>query len=161
MDPEIIRTAWHETGHTLMAYYAGIHVESVTLHFENNLLTHGSTRYDFTHVGEFDNSILLKRLIALLGGPLSQKIYESDPEIDLNNLGTDGDTIRDLLASMTLDQRLNLDLQGLIGGISTRLSTGSYAQARENICNRLIEYHQIHQPDLNSILTSFQLPQLQ
>lgn len=161
MDPEIIKGAYHEAGHALMAYYVRLPVESVKLLIENNLLIRGITKYDFANIDQDDPSNGFRRIVTLLGGPLSQNIYEGIQFIDLDRLGEDGISIDSILSTMHPSDRSSLELPRLIGSISNKLISGNYARARQAIGSKLIGDHYIDQPDLNNLFDSFNLEQLQ
>jgi len=161
MDPEIIKGAYHEAGHVLMAYYVSLPIESIRLLIENNLLTRGVTKYDFSNIDQHDPSNRFRRIVCLLGGPLSQNIYEGVQIIDLDKLGEDGISIDSILNTMPPSDRSSFELQGLIGSISNKLISSNYTRARQAISSKLISDHYIGQPDLNNLFDSFNLEQLQ
>ena len=132
MDNNILITAHHEAGHALMAYIVGWSINSIELYIQNGVLEYGVTNYDFG-IDKMDNSININRRIhCLLGGPVSQAIYEKNNQIDIDNLGKDGVHIDELLSSLD-NRHKEITIKEAIDTTATLLNINSVIKAKEII----------------------------
>lgn len=96
-DERIINiTAYHEAGHTLMAYFVGWSVNNIEIVFNGSIVDHGVTRYSHgtdtryvSLIAEKQNDFNTltieekiecaqagqKRIFSIMGGPIAEKIF--------------------------------------------------------------------------------------
>jgi hypothetical protein len=156
MDENIIISAHHEAGHALIAHIVGWSIDSIILNIENGLLKCGVTKYDYK--GDEINNLtnLRRRLLCLLGGPISQAFYENSTHLAFDSMGEDGKSIEKLLDSFNLTQRTKL-IEDSITITSNLLRFVENKNAIAAIKNYLITNHSINQAEYINILNKFNI----
>ena len=151
MDENIIIAAHHEAGHALMAYIVGWTINSIELNIQNEQLNSAVTNYNFGE--DLNNNVNLnRRLLCLMGGPISQLVFQGNNQIDINTLGEDGATIDNLLAH--LNQRTKEQtIQDSIDTTANFLNFKDNIKARLQIIEILIERHTITPDEFHQIMT--------
>lgn len=105
--------SYHEAGHALMSYIVGWNIHSISIIRENEMIIGGTTKYDFGVNESHDFIFLQKRIHCLLGGPVSQAIYEGKAIINFDELGSDGKLIYRLLANLSSVERDRIIQDGI------------------------------------------------
>lgn len=153
MDENIIIAAHHEAGHAIMAYIVGWSINSIELNVQNGILNFATTSYDFgddTHNNEVN---LKRRILCLMGGPISQALFQNNYKIDLDTLEQDGLTIDNLLAHMDIQTKEDI-VQSSINTTATFLKFKDNLNASKQIAEILIHRHGIMQNDFHQIMIS-------
>lgn len=152
MDENIIIASYHEAGHALMAYIVGWSINSIELYIQNNRLTSAITNYDFGLDLINDSTNLNRRLLCLMGGPISQALFQGINQIDIDILGQDGVTIDNLLAHLNRQAKENI-IQTSMNTTATFMSFNDNIIARQQIAEILIERHNIYTDEFHQIMS--------
>lgn len=149
MDENIIIAAHHEAGHALMAYIVGWTINSVELNIQNDQLNYGVTNYNFGEA--INNSYIDRRLHCLMGGPISQTLYQNNELIDIDTLGPDGDLIDNLLDQLNKSDKEHT-IQESIYATATILNIKDNINAIRQIVDILMERHSITPCEFHQIM---------
>jgi hypothetical protein len=153
MDKNIIIAAHHEAGHALMAYIVGWTISSIELNVQSNILNFAITQYDFGNDINNNEINLKRRILCLMGGPISQALFQDNYKIDLDTLEQDGVTIDNLLTHIDILTKEDI-IQSSINTTATLLNFKDNINARNQITEILIKRHGIMQNDFHQIMIS-------
>lgn len=135
-----------------MAYIVGWSINSIELYIQNNILTFAITNYDFGLDLINDSTNLNRRLLCLMGGPISQALFQGINQIDIDILGKDGVTIDNFLAHLNRQDKENI-IQTSMNTTATFMSFNDNIIARQQIAEILIERHNIYTDDFHQIMS--------
>ncbi|TDP01550.1 hypothetical protein [Flavobacterium sp. 245] len=153
------RTAYHEAGHALMSYITGWSIKSVILKFENEELIYGLTTYNFNDDEINTQANLNRRILCLLGGPISQAIYENNSMLNIDTLGKDGENIDYLLSHLKIIDKENF-IRNSIKTTATILQINENKKALKSIAEKLINDHQLFENDFIQLLNKFNITRM-
>ena len=143
--------AYHEAGHAIMAYIVGWTISSIEMDIHNNELNYARTTYDF-NIDLIDNEInLQRRLLCLIGGPVSQALFQNTNQIDIDTLGNDGIMIDNLLTHLSQETKEDI-IQCAINDTATILSLNDSLNAVQQIVEILINAHNITSDEFHQIM---------
>lgn len=154
IDNNIIIAAQHEAGHALMAYIVGWTINSIELHIQSNKLISAITKYNFgVDLNNNNNSNLSRRLLCLMGGPISQALFLQNTQIDIDTMGQDGITIDNMLTHLDLSTK-NQVIQDAINTTAHFLSYHNNIKARQQISKILIKRYSLTQNEFHQVINS-------
>ena len=159
MDENIIIAAYHEAGHSILAYIVSWTIQSASLTVRDNHLVDARTSYNFGNDDLNDDVNLRRRIYCLMGGPVSESLYRNENEINLDFLGIDGVLIDQLLNHYPLWEKEQL-IEETLEAVATFMSMNSVLSARQEISQVLQENHTISNNEFEEIITRFNVPRI-
>jgi ATP-dependent Zn protease len=153
MDEYIIIAAHHEAGHALMAYIVGWTINSIKLHIKNDQLICAITNYNFGEDIINTETNLKRRLLCLLGGPISEAQFQRKNKLDIDALGHDGTTIDNLLHHLHRLDKENI-IQDSINTTANFMKFTNNFNAKNQIVEVLLDQSNIDSDQFHQIMIS-------
>jgi hypothetical protein len=156
MNPEILKVAYHEAGHALMAYFVGWSIHFIKIEPYDATLYQGVTKYDFKEESPLAEENLFKTLIRILGGPVSQMIFENSVILIPSQLGNDGDKINELVSRLSPND-YNNGYKYYVAYTRNELLKQPYFSAREEIAIHLATSFNMSKEEFMLIVEKYSL----
>lgn len=156
LNSEILKVAYHEAGHALMAHFVGWSIHFIKIEPVDATLYMGETNYDFNDELPLAFENLHRTLIRILGGPVSQMIYEDSDFLIPNQLENDGEKINELTLILFPEDE-NEGYTYFVTYIKRTLLEQSYFSAREEIVIHLATSFKMSKEEFMLIVEKYSL----